>query len=231
MTAAGSGGWPRTSPATGRSPHDMVATSRRSIRRPRRAARRRCPSCASPTSSRRWREVYEQRRLIRDPVIEEAFAWVAQRAPAQPWTGLVHGDYRLGNMLVDGGGCGAILDWELAYLGDVRFDLGYLAMPRGRRQAPAARTPADGDVRRRAVVHGALRASSPGDAVNAEDLATFQMLGIMMLLATQLTATWMYAHGQHDRRADGVEPVLVRRSAPGHDEADGLVTACDPIGP
>lgn len=142
----------------------------------------------------RWRDVYEQRRLIRDPVIEEAFAWVAQRAPEQARTGLVHGDYRLGNTLIEEMRVAAILDWELAYLGDVRFDLGYLAMARAAAKHLTARTPlmatfADQDwfMERYAQL--------TGDPVSAHDLATFEMLGIMMLLATQLTATWMYAHG------------------------------------
>ena len=47
--------------------------------------------------------------------------------PTETVTGLVHGDYRIGNMLIDGGRVSAILDWELAYMGDVRFDLGYIA--------------------------------------------------------------------------------------------------------
>jgi aminoglycoside phosphotransferase (APT) family kinase protein len=143
----------------------------------------------------RWRQVYEQRRLIRDPVIEEAFAWVAQRAPAQAWTGLVHGDYRLGNTLIDQMRVAGILDWELAYLGDVRFDLGYLAMARSAGKHLTARTPlmatfADQDwfMERYAQL--------TGHTVSTHDLATFEMLGIMMLLATQLTATWMYAHGK-----------------------------------
>jgi len=51
----------------------------------------------------RWRSVYEERHLVRDPVIEEAFEWVAGRAPREPWPGLVHGDYRIGNTLIAGG--------------------------------------------------------------------------------------------------------------------------------
>jgi aminoglycoside phosphotransferase (APT) family kinase protein len=142
----------------------------------------------------RWREVYEQCRLIRDPVIEAAFAWVAQRAPAQAWTGLVHGDYRLGNTLIADMGVAAILDWELAYLGDVRFDLGYLAMARAAAKHLTARTPLMATFADEGWFMDRY-AQLTGHEVSPEDLATFQMLGIMMLLATQLRATWMYAHG------------------------------------
>ena len=89
------------------------------------------------------------RRLIRDPVMEEAFDWAREREPRVGWPGLVHGDYRLGNMLVERGRVRAVLDWELAYLGDVRFDLGYLAMPRAGGQASARPQPADVDFAQR----------------------------------------------------------------------------------
>lgn len=158
----------------------------------------------------RWRAVYERRRLIRDPVIEEAFAWVAGRAPAQPWTGLVHGDYRIGNVLIHEGRVRAILDWELCYQGDVRFDLGYLAMARTAGKHLRARSPLMATFADREWFLERY-AQLTGRTVSPEDLATFQMLGIMMLLATQLTATWMYAHG----RTTDVRMAWSRFSFPG----------------
>jgi aminoglycoside phosphotransferase (APT) family kinase protein len=143
----------------------------------------------------RWRGVYDERRLIRDPVLEEAFDWVAGRVPAEPWPGLVHGDYRIGNTLIDGGRVRAVLDWELAYLGDVRFDLGYLAIPRASGKHLQARSPLMGGFADRGWFmerYGELT----GRTVDDETLATFQMLGIMMLLATQITAVRMYADGR-----------------------------------
>jgi len=76
----------------------------------------------------RWRRTYAEAGMNRDPVIEEAFVWLSENAPADERLGLVHGDYRIGNMLMEGGRVTAILDWELAYLGDVRFDLGYISL-------------------------------------------------------------------------------------------------------
>jgi aminoglycoside phosphotransferase (APT) family kinase protein len=47
--------------------------------------------------------------------------------PEQKYTGIVHGDYRLGNMLVRrDGAVAAVLDWELCTLGDTLADLGYV---------------------------------------------------------------------------------------------------------
>lgn len=49
-----------------------------------------------------------------------------EQMPQQIGAGIVHGDYRLGNMLVSGGRILAVLDWELCTLGDPLADVGYL---------------------------------------------------------------------------------------------------------
>ncbi len=86
------------------------------------------PTTDFATHVGRWRDAYESNLLVRDPVMDEAFVWLSERTPADARVGLVHGDYRTGNLLVDEGRVTAVLDWELAFAGDVRFDLGYLAM-------------------------------------------------------------------------------------------------------
>jgi aminoglycoside phosphotransferase (APT) family kinase protein len=143
----------------------------------------------------RWRSVYEDRHLVRDPVVEEAFDWVAQRAPDAPWPGLVHGDYRIGNTLIADGRVRAILDWELVHRGDVRFDLGYLAMARAAGKHLRARSPLMGTFAEQDWFLERY-AQLTGRHVDREVLRTFEMLGIMMLLATQFTAVWMYANGR-----------------------------------
>jgi aminoglycoside phosphotransferase (APT) family kinase protein len=143
----------------------------------------------------RWRAVYEDKRLVRDPVVEEAFDWVADRAPGEPWPGVVHGDYRIGNTLIAAGRVRAILDWELVYRGDVRFDLGYLAMPRAAGKHLRARSPLMGTFAEQDWFLDRY-AELTRRTVDRDVLRTFQMLGIMMLLATQFTAVWMYARGR-----------------------------------
>lgn len=63
------------------------------------------------------------------PVIALAIRWCADHLPppADPPV-LVHGDFRMGNMLVDGDGLSAVLDWELAHRGDIHEDLAYGCM-------------------------------------------------------------------------------------------------------
>ena len=54
---------------------------------------------------------------------------LARRKPeAAPKRTLVHGDFRLGNLMVDESGLTAVLDWELTHLGDPFEDLGYVCM-------------------------------------------------------------------------------------------------------
>ena len=60
------------------------------------------------------------------PVFELAFRWIADHAPREPAPTLVHGDFRHGNFIVDAKGVQAVLDWELAHLGDPMRDLGWL---------------------------------------------------------------------------------------------------------
>ena len=59
------------------------------------------------------------------PVLEVALRWLeANRPPAVP-PAVVHGDARLGNLLVGDEGLVALLDWELAHLGDPAEDLAW----------------------------------------------------------------------------------------------------------
>jgi aminoglycoside phosphotransferase (APT) family kinase protein len=65
------------------------------------------------------------------PHVERCAAWLAEHAPRTWTTGLLHGDLHLGNMLfdrdrTDGAHLTAIVDWELATLGDPLLDLAEL---------------------------------------------------------------------------------------------------------
>jgi aminoglycoside phosphotransferase (APT) family kinase protein len=62
------------------------------------------------------------------PTIEIALAWLARHRPAEVAETVVHGDYRLGNLIVDEHGLQAVLDWELVHRGDPRQDLGWLTV-------------------------------------------------------------------------------------------------------
>jgi aminoglycoside phosphotransferase (APT) family kinase protein len=62
------------------------------------------------------------------PAFELAFRWLRGHLPAAERVTLVHGDYRLGNVIFGPDGTRAILDWELAHIGDPVEDLGWLCV-------------------------------------------------------------------------------------------------------
>lgn len=62
------------------------------------------------------------------PVFEVAFRWLEMNRPTTTHQCIVHGDFRLGNMMVNEQGLSAVLDWELSHIGDPMEDLGWLCV-------------------------------------------------------------------------------------------------------
>lgn len=62
------------------------------------------------------------------PVFSLALRWLAENAPEPRTPKLVHGDFRLGNLMFGPEGIRGILDWELAHIGDPLADMGWLCM-------------------------------------------------------------------------------------------------------
>jgi len=75
----------------------------------------------------RMRRTWEKVRTRDVPIIDSLHARLVRHRPAQRYTGLVHNDYRIGNLILsDAGKVRAVLDWELAAVGDVLVDIGAL---------------------------------------------------------------------------------------------------------
>ncbi len=62
------------------------------------------------------------------PTFELALRWLHDHQPEPVPPAVVHGDFRVGNLIVDDDGLAAVLDWELAHVGDPREDLGWLCV-------------------------------------------------------------------------------------------------------
>ncbi|MBE2999635.1 phosphotransferase family protein [Nocardiopsis sp. HNM0947] len=76
---------------------------------------------------RRWRKQLDASRSRDIPGIDDLHERLAQTLPEQGAPAIVHGDYRLDNVLVtDDGRLTAVLDWEMATLGDPLVDLGLM---------------------------------------------------------------------------------------------------------
>ena len=76
-----------------------------------------------------WNEIYERDRMGEHyPILDAAFAWLKANPVVTDRIVIVHGDYRSGNYLYDENGIIAMLDWEMAHLGDPMEDLGWASM-------------------------------------------------------------------------------------------------------
>jgi len=76
----------------------------------------------------RWTRQYRDSQTDELPEMERLIAYLPASLPEQSRTSIVHGDYRIDNVLFDDGKLTAVLDWELATLGDPVADFSYLAM-------------------------------------------------------------------------------------------------------
>jgi aminoglycoside phosphotransferase (APT) family kinase protein len=59
------------------------------------------------------------------PVLELVLRWLGPRAPECDHLVLVHGDYRIGNLMIGPAGLVGVFDWEFAHLGDPHEDLAW----------------------------------------------------------------------------------------------------------
>jgi len=78
---------------------------------------------------RRFGQLWELNATREIPAVVEVGAWLAERMPEAIAPTVVHGDYRLGNVIFARGRpprLAAVLDWEMGAVGDPRADVGYL---------------------------------------------------------------------------------------------------------
>lgn len=138
----------------------------------------------------------EQFRAVLDslgephPAFELGFRWLeANRPPADRVT-VVHGDFRLGNLLVDRAGLRAVLDWELAHLGDPMEDLGWFCVRAWRFGSPL---PAGGIATREVLVEAYEAAG--GKAVDLEVLRWWELLGTLKWGVMCILQAWSHLSG------------------------------------
>jgi aminoglycoside phosphotransferase (APT) family kinase protein len=80
---------------------------------------------------RRWKKQLDASRSRELPGVEQLYAHLLAQVPEQSRPGIVHGDYRLDNVLFDEHDrAAAVIDWEMATLGDPLTDLAMLVVYR-----------------------------------------------------------------------------------------------------
>jgi aminoglycoside phosphotransferase (APT) family kinase protein len=75
---------------------------------------------------RRWTKQYTGSKTREIPQMDACAKRLEELLPEQVGASIVHGDFRLGNFIVQGPRIAAVLDWELCTLGDALADVGYL---------------------------------------------------------------------------------------------------------
>ncbi|MFJ2772293.1 phosphotransferase family protein [Streptomyces sp. NPDC087300] len=86
---------------------------------------------------RRWGKQLDASRGRDLPGIDELHAALGRALPASPAPTVIHGDFRLDNVLIDADDrIRAVLDWEMSTLGDPLTDLGLLAMYSAKLEVP-----------------------------------------------------------------------------------------------
>src|SRR5579875_479815 len=137
---------------------------------------------------RRFTGLWEHNRTREVPEVAEVGRWLADHLPPERPARIVHGDYRLGNVMYAASAPArlvAIFDWEMATIGDPLADVGYMLSHWRERGDPPTRfalqtvTEADGFPDRRELVE--LYARRSGRAV--EDLDWYIELAVWKALA------------------------------------------------
>lgn len=78
----------------------------------------------------RWSQILSRSRMFRDdPVLVYAQRWLDACEPEQDRRTLVHGDFRVGNLVMNPSGVSAVLDWEFAEVGNPLLDIALLNTP------------------------------------------------------------------------------------------------------
>ena len=76
-----------------------------------------------------WETYLHDQQLEAQPELEVVLSWLLEHKPVAQKTVLVHGDFKPGNVLIDGDNVVAMLDWETAHLGDPLEDIGWVTNP------------------------------------------------------------------------------------------------------
>jgi aminoglycoside phosphotransferase (APT) family kinase protein len=120
----------------------------------------------------RYERLYRMLAPEPHPVIEYGLRWLAKRLPPSRRRVLVHGDYRIGNVMFDTEGVRVVLDWEQAHVGDPMEDLGWMCVRAWRFGSPLP----VGGIGERDEFFRAYEESG-GDAVDPDVVRFWEALG------------------------------------------------------
>ncbi len=139
-----------------------------------------------------WKGEYRKAQLEPHPELDYILTWLERHAPAAEAIVLVHGDFKPGNALIEGGRITAKLDWETALLSDPLSDLGWVTNPVRKREHQIP-----GHWERRQIVDAYRELT--GRKVRDADLYWWNVLSAWKLAVIQLTAVAEFVAGRYNR--------------------------------
>jgi len=168
----------------------------------------RVPTDPGHAELERWTAELDRVELEPHPALRETIAWLGDHVPPPSPIRLVHGDFRPANVLVDGQRISALLDWELAHLGDAHDDLGWYTCSVYR---------AEHFIDGRWGVEDFLRrwSQASGIEVDHDRLHFWQVMTALRLAVIALTGVRAFCEGITDRPAgpaDRIERLALRET-------------------
>lgn len=140
------------------------------------------------------------------PMIDFTARWLLDHLPPSHAPKLVHNDFRNGNLMIGPGGVRAVLDWELAHIGDPMRDLGWLCTNSWRFGKPEL--PVGGFGRREDLFAGYT--SVTGRPVDAEHVKFWEVFGSFWWAVHTLA---MVAPDRPEVQLSVERPAIARRSS------------------
>ena len=149
-----------------------------------------------------WAERWHRAQTEALPQMDQLIGWLTDRLPESPAPTLVHNDYKLDNMMLDAGDPGrveAVLDWEMATVGDPLVDLGCVMCywpeagdPPVRRDALSAITTLPGWFTRAQLVERYARMTGR----DVSRLGYYEVFGIFKIAVVLQQIYFRYHRGQ-----------------------------------
>jgi aminoglycoside phosphotransferase (APT) family kinase protein len=131
-------------------------------------------------------------QIASSEVFERAFDALARNRPPPREPVLVHGDLRLGNLIVDEDGLAAVIDWELVHAGQPAEDLGWLCVRAWRFGGTAA---AAGLASREQLL--AAYRGAGGAEISADELRWWETLGTLRWGVICMAQAWVHLSGAY----------------------------------
>jgi aminoglycoside phosphotransferase (APT) family kinase protein len=124
------------------------------------------------------------------PVLELALRWLRTHATNGGRRVVVHGDFRVGNLIVGPEGIRAVLDWELAHIGEPAEDIGWLCTRSWRFGGPG-RVGGVGDLDDLLAAYG----QAGGDPIDPEQVRYWEVLGNLRWAVIAVAQAFSHLHG------------------------------------